>query len=160
MPPKVFLLSMLLQIPLILCSWPLKPAEAPVLSGVAMLAAGVVLNVWAERLFRKSGVGVCPFSTVPCLVNSGPYRLTRNPMYLGMVLLSASVPVITGLYWNLWTTATLAAWLHLRFVLPEEEFLRDRLGVPYLDYASRNPRWLGLPGPRAPQPTGSTEGLC
>jgi protein-S-isoprenylcysteine O-methyltransferase Ste14 len=114
-------------------------------------AAGVVLNVWAERLFRKSGVGVCPFSPVPNLVITGPYRFTRNPMYLGMVLLSASWPLMMGLYWNLWPAAALAAWLHFRFVLPEEEFLRGRLGVSYLEYASRNPRWLGLPGPRVPQ---------
>jgi protein-S-isoprenylcysteine O-methyltransferase Ste14 len=114
-----------------------------------MLAAGVVLNVWAERLFRKSGVGVCPFSPVPTLVSEGPYRFTRNPMYLGMVLLSASWPLMMGLYWNLWAAAALAVWLHFRFVLPEEEFLRERLGVGYLEYASRNPRWLGLPGPRA-----------
>src|ERR1019366_9382102 len=139
MPPKVLLLSVMLQIPLILWSWPLKPAEAPALAGAAMLAAGVVLNVRAERLFLKSGVGVCPFSPAPYLVNTGPYRLTRNPMYLGMVLLSASVPLITGLYWNLWATATWGVWLLLGFVLPEEEFLGDRLGVCYLEYASRNP---------------------
>jgi protein-S-isoprenylcysteine O-methyltransferase Ste14 len=151
MLPKALMLSVLLQIPPVLWSWPLKPAEAPALAGTAMLAAGVVLNVWAERLFRKSGVGVCPFSPVPNLVGTGPYRLTRNPMYLGMVLLSAGVALITGLYWNLWPAAALAVWLHVRFVLPEEEFLRDRLGVCYLEYASRNPRWLGLPGPRARQ---------
>lgn len=149
LPPKALMLSLLFQIPGVLWSWPLKPAESSAVAGAMMLAAGVVLNVWAERLFRKSGVGVCPFSVVPKLVGTGPYRLTRNPMYLGMVLISASVVLITGLYWNLWPAAALAVWLHIRFVLPEEEFLRDRLGVCYLEYASRNPRWLGLPGPRA-----------
>ncbi len=151
LPPKALLLILLSQIPLVLWSWPLKPAIAPAFVGAAMLGTGVVLNVWAERLFRKSGVGVCPFSPVPNLVSTGPYRFTRNPMYLGMVLLSASWPLMMSLYWNLWPAAALAAWLHFRFVLPEEAFLRGRLGVGYLEYASRNPRWLGLPGPRVPQ---------
>jgi protein-S-isoprenylcysteine O-methyltransferase Ste14 len=147
-PPKVLLLSILLQVPLVLWSWPLQPAEVPAFAGAALLATGVVMNVWAERLFRKNGVGVCPFSPVPTLITTGPYRFTRNPMYLGMVLSSASVPLITGLYWNLWPAAMLAVWLHVRFILPEEQFLRDRLGVCYLEFASRNSRWMGLPGPR------------
>ena len=148
LPPKALMLSLVVGLAPVLWSWPLKPARVAALVGVAMLVAGVVLNVWAERLFHKSGVGVCPFSPVPNLVSSGPYRFSRNPMYLGMVLLSASAPLISGLhYWNLWPAAVLAVWLHFRFVLPEEEFLRDRLGG-YLEYASRNPRWLGLPGPR------------
>ena len=151
LPPKLLLLSLLLQIPAVVWRWPPQPARAPAVVGLAMLAAGVVLNLWAERLFRQSGVGVCPFSPAPNLVSTGPYRFTRNPMYLGMVLLSASGPVIIGLYGNLWPAAGLAVWLHFRFVLPEEEFLRDRLGVGYLEYASRTPRWLGLPGPRVPQ---------
>jgi protein-S-isoprenylcysteine O-methyltransferase Ste14 len=149
LPPRGLMLSVLIQIPLVLWSWPLEPAGVPALMGVAMLVVGVALNVWAERLFRKSGVGVCPFSPVPGLVSEGPYRFTRNPMYLGLVLESASVPLITGLRLNLWAATALAAWLHFRFVLPEEQFLQERLGVAYLAYASRNPRWLGLPGPRA-----------
>lgn len=147
LPPRALMLSLLVQGPLILWSWPLKPAGVAALMGVAMLAGGFVLNIWADRLFRKSGVGVCPFTPVPSLLSDGPYRFTRNPMYLGMVLVGASVPLITGLYLNLWAAAVLAIWLHFRFVLPEEEFLRERLGVEYLLYASGNPRWLGLPGP-------------
>ena len=125
MPPKVLLLSVMLQIPLILWSWPLKPAEAPALAGAAMLAAGVVLNVRAERLFLKSGVGVCPFSPAPYLVNTGPYRLTRNPMYLGMVLLSASVPLITGLYRSEEHTSELQSLTNLayRLLLEKNRFL-------------------------------------
>jgi len=160
-PPRMLMLSVLFQVPAIVWSWPLKPAEAPAFVGAAMLIAGAVLNLWAERLFRMRGVGVCPFSPVPGLVSTGPYRLTRNPMYLGMVMLSASVAMMTGLYWNLAWAAALAVWLHVRFVLPEEEFLRERLGVSYLEYASRSSRWLGLPGPRGPQ-TGirSTGQVC
>ena len=151
LPPRALMLSLLVLIPPVFWSWPLEPARPPALLGVAMLVSGVVLNIWAERLFRTSGVGVCPFSPVPSLVKKGPYRFTRNPMYLGLVLISASVPLITGLHVNLWAAAALAAWLHFRFVLPEEEFLQERLGVSYLAYASRTPRWPGLPGPRVTQ---------
>lgn len=151
LPPRGLVLSLLVQVPLILWSWPLSLAGTPVLIGVAMLAGGVVLNIEADRLFRRSGVGVCPFSPAPRLISEGPYQITRNPMYLGMVLISAAVPLMTRLYFNLWAPALLAIWLHFRFVLPEEEFLRERLGVEYLLYASGKPRWLGLPGPHLPK---------
>lgn len=152
LPPMGLLLSLLAQLPLIVWSWPLAPVRARALAGLALLAAGVALNICAERLFRRNGVGVCPFSPVPLLLSEGPYRFTRNPMYLGMVLVSASVPFMTGLLPDLWAAAALAVWLHFKFVLPEERYLQGLLGVGYLAYASRNPRWLGLPGPRFHQP--------
>jgi hypothetical protein len=65
-------------------------------------------------------------------------------MYLGMVSISAAAALATGVYLNLVAATVLAVWLHFRFVLPEEEFLRERLGAEYLLYASRNPRWLGF----------------
>ncbi len=147
LPPRVLLISLLAQSPLIVWSWPFRPRVVPVLVGVVLLAGGVALNLWADRLFHKKGIGVCPFSAVSCLLTEGPYRFTRNPMYLGMLLVCAAVPFITGLYLNLWAAAVLAIWLHIGFVLPEEEFLRQRLGMEYVFYASANPRWLGLPGP-------------
>jgi protein-S-isoprenylcysteine O-methyltransferase Ste14 len=142
----LLLFSLLLQVPLIVLRWPLRPAFLPAISGLALLLVGLVLNLWADRLFHRKGVGVCPFSPAPSLVREGPFRPTRNPMYLGMVLASASAPLITGVYLNLWAPAALAAWLHFGFVLPEEAFLRERLGAEYVLYASVHPRWLGLPG--------------
>jgi protein-S-isoprenylcysteine O-methyltransferase Ste14 len=148
LPPTGLLLSLLVQVPLILWSWPLKPVGVSVLIGTVFLAGGVVLNIWADRMFQRLGVGVCPFSPVPVLIKEGPFRITRNPMYLGMVLISAGVPLIAGLYMGLWAPLLLGVWLQLRFVLPEEDFLRERLGMEYLLYASGHSRWLGLPGPQ------------
>jgi protein-S-isoprenylcysteine O-methyltransferase Ste14 len=148
LPPRGLLLSLLVQTPLVLWSWPLEPVGMSVLIGMVLLAGGVLLNIWADRLFRQRGVGVCPFSPVPVLIKEGPFRITRNPMYLGMVLISAGVPLITGLYTGLWAPLLLAVWLQIRFVLPEENFLRERLGIEYLLYAGGHSRWLGLPGPR------------
>ncbi len=91
LPPKALLPSLLAQIPLVMWSWPHQLPRVPALLGIAMLVTGIAVNIWADRLFRKNGVGVCPFSPVPSLVNKGPYRFTRNPMYIGLVQASSSV---------------------------------------------------------------------
>ncbi len=148
LPPKALLLSLAAQALVYVGVWPAWPGMGMVLPGAALLMAGTVLNIWAERLFRRNDVGVCPFTPVGALVWRGPYRISRNPMYLGILCISGGAALASGLSANLWATAALALYLHFRFVLPEEEFLHARLGVPYLQYALRTPRWLGLPAPR------------
>lgn len=144
-PPRALLLSILAQVPVSLLLWPPSHSPVPVSLGIAMLTAGSVLNVWSVTLFRKNDTGLCPFSQVNSLVGSGPYRISRNPMYLGLVLISGGVALATGFSWNLWAAAALALYLHYGFVVREEAFLREQFGVRYLEYASRASRWLGLP---------------
>ena len=76
LPPKGLLLALAAQLPLLLCGWPLDPPAAMVIAVAALIVAGIVLNVWAERLFRRNRVGVCPFSTAPFWSTPG---LTGSP---------------------------------------------------------------------------------
>jgi len=145
LPPKGLFLTLVSQLPLLAASLPLRPAAWEVLTGAAFLAAGVVLNLWSERWFRRHDVGVCPFTPVSVLIVRGPYRLTRNPMYAGLVSLALGVAMVTGVPANAWSAIAYAIWLHHAYVLPEERFLRARLGSAYEEYASRVPRWLPAP---------------
>ncbi len=144
LPPKGLLLSLLLQGPLIIFQWPLAPSRWELWIGAALGLAGIMLNLWADQLFKRGGVGVCPFSPTPRLISVGPFRVTRNPMYLGFVFLSASVSFFSGVLANLWAPLALLCWLHFQFVLPEEAFLREQLGQAYESYRSSHPRWLGV----------------
>ncbi len=145
LPPKALLLSLVAQLPLLALRWPPRPDAWQLAAGASLLLAGAVLNVWAERLFRRDGVGVCPFTDAPRVVVEGPYRISRHPMYLGLVFLCVGACLLTGVLWNLWAPAALLAYLHVRFVLREEEFLVARLGAEYERYRGRHARWLGLP---------------
>jgi hypothetical protein len=64
----------------------------------------VLFNVWAERLFHWKNVGVRPFTHVPVLILRGPYRVTRNPMYVGLVCLNLSVTFFSGALANIWSS--------------------------------------------------------
>jgi protein-S-isoprenylcysteine O-methyltransferase Ste14 len=146
LPPKGLLLALAAQLPLLASSWPLHAATWELAAGLALIVIGSVLNVWAERLFKHDNVGVCPFTHVPVLVVRGPFRVTRNPMYLGLVCLTLGCALASGVLANVWSAIALFIWLHYAFVLPEEAFLRDALGSEFDSYARRVPRWLSFSG--------------
>src|SRR5262245_5700397 len=131
LPPRGLLFALLAQLPLLAVSWPLHPTGWELGAGLALIAVGSVLNIWSDRLFKQDAVGVCPFSHVPVLVERGPFRFTRNPMYLGLVSLALGLALATGLYANVWSASALFIWLHYAFVLPEEAFLRQTLGAEF-----------------------------
>lgn len=142
LPPRGLLIALAAQLPLMLASFPLQPAVWQLVSGALLLMAGIALNVWADRQFKRAGVGIRPFSPAPVVVESGPYRFTRNPMYLGLIAISLSAALLSGVPLNAWATIAYAAWLHHAFVVPEEAFLLRTLGEPYANYTRRVPRWI------------------
>ena len=144
LPPRGFLLALLSQVPLLASNWPLRPNLLAMAAGAALIAWGVLLNILAERLFRRVATGVCPFSPATVLVRRGPFKLSRNPMYLGLVAISVGVTLATGVFPNIWISVALAIWLHYAYVLPEEKFMHDRFGAEYEQYTERVPRWILL----------------
>ena len=142
LPPRGLLLAVVAQVPLIATQWPLSPNVWEAAAGALLLVIGVALNVWSARSFERASVGICPFSPTPVLVATGPFALSRHPMYVGLVALSLGLTVVTGVLANVWISVAFAIWLHHAYVLPEERFLRDRFGATYDEYAKRVPRWL------------------
>ena len=145
-PPLVPLLTILAGIGLKRLA-PLDPAfgfPAPTRYwvGGAIVAAAVLLAAWPIVLFRKSGQSPLPGTPTPRMVVHGPYRFTRNPMYLHMVLLCIGAGIVVNNFWMLLLTP-LCAWILHRFaVLPEEAYLERKFGAGYLAYKQRVRRWL------------------
>lgn len=142
LPPRALVLALLCQAPLLAAAWPPRPGLINLAAGTVLLAAGTILNILAARCFQRRAVGICPFSETPALIEEGPFRLSRNPMYLGLVALSAGFTLVTGVLANLWISAAYFIWLHHAYVMPEERFLRRQFGAAYERYAQRVPRWL------------------
>jgi len=101
LPPRALLLALLAQLPLLVLFWPPTLRIAAGLVGIVLFGVGAFLNVAADRQMKKSKVEVCPFHSTPQLIADGPFRFTRNPMYLGMILLAAAPAVFLGLWFNL-----------------------------------------------------------
>ena len=112
------------------------------LVGLAPVVAGALLHGWAWRLFRRRGTTVRPGGSPRELVTDGPYRWTRNPMYLAGILILAGLALCTGRVPPL-AIPILYGWtVQVRFLPVEERALADRFGEGYERYRQRVRRWV------------------
>jgi protein-S-isoprenylcysteine O-methyltransferase Ste14 len=110
--------------------------------GVLIAVAGVALAAWARIGFLRTGQSVIPWTPTPELIFQGPYRFTRNPMYVGMTLLTIGLGVaLNNLWMSLFALPALLV-VHLIAVLPEEKYLSEKFGVGYRTYLTRVRRYL------------------
>lgn len=110
--------------------------------GGVIILAGLALLVIANGLFTQAGTNVIPFREATALVTTGIYRLTRNPMYLGMFCVLLGCAITVGAATALAVPVIFAAIIQSRFILPEEAMLREVFGSEYTDYCARVRRWL------------------
>ena len=113
-------------------------------SGWLPVALGVFLVGWTSVTLHSAGTTVRPHGEPAVLVVVGPFRFTRNPIYLGMVLVVLGVSLVVGQATNLLVPLTLAAVIHYGHVRKEETVLRIRFGENYQAYCDRVPRWLAF----------------
>jgi protein-S-isoprenylcysteine O-methyltransferase Ste14 len=110
--------------------------------GVPLIVGGLVLAVWARRLFTQAETTLYTFDEPARLVTAGPFGFTRNPMYLGFVGLLLG----SGLLAHDFVGVVLAFAFFLisdRWYIPfEERMAAARLGQPYQDYRARVRRWV------------------
>ena len=111
--------------------------------GAALIAVGLGLAFWAASLFRVEGTELNPTSeTNKSLVIRGPYRFTRNPMYLGLVVLTFGVGFVVGSLPMFAVPVLLFAtanWVHIPF---EESKMRRQFGATFSAYTSQVRRWI------------------
>jgi protein-S-isoprenylcysteine O-methyltransferase Ste14 len=112
------------------------------LLGGALAAAGVCLSAAVVYRFAKASTPVSPLRATRALVIDGPYRFSRNPDYLGQVLIYAGSSVIARRLWPLVLLPTALTIVTHRVIEREERYLYERFGAAYRSYAKRTPRWL------------------
>ncbi len=107
-----------------------------------LLAPGLLMVLVAAAGFKRADTGMVPFSKSTALVTGGIYRITRNPMYLGMTLILAGAAIKVGSL-GAWIPVPLfMAVIHRQFILKEEIFLTAIYGEEYRNYMKKVRRWL------------------
>lgn len=139
--PAVLGLALLLDhlAPLVTAPWPapLRFGLGGMLVALAMLLAG-----WAAWAFHRAGTPIPTFRPARRFVSSGPYAFTRNPMYLGLVILLAGLSLLLASIWTLLSVPVFVVLMDRLVIAREEPYLAARFGDPYRAYLRRVRRWI------------------
>jgi protein-S-isoprenylcysteine O-methyltransferase Ste14 len=118
------------------------PSRVTVPVGAASIVAGAGLMGSFVRAFRRAETPVDPYTPSASIVTDGPYRLTRNPGYLGMTLTYAGIAIASNAPWALVPLPVAIALIDRGVIAREERYLERKFGTPYVDYKRRVRRWI------------------
>lgn len=110
--------------------------------GLGLSALGFVLGILAVIEFRRVRASSNPKKPAKALVTSGVYRYTRNPIYLGFVLMLIGFPLTLGNYWGIILVLPLVTFMRDMVIKYEEAYLEKEFKNEFTDYCSRVRRWL------------------
>jgi protein-S-isoprenylcysteine O-methyltransferase Ste14 len=142
-PPLIFVSA--LAIGWWLSLWTPTPFMSSVSSqelGGVLIAIGVLLALSAVYTFRQARTNLRPDRPASALVLSGPYRFTRNPMYLSLTLVYLGVSVLMQSLWSLMLLPLVLFFIRSKVIDREEQYLERRFGDEYTQYKSRVRRWI------------------
>jgi protein-S-isoprenylcysteine O-methyltransferase Ste14 len=110
--------------------------------GSVLILAGITLAASFVGAFRRAGTPVDPGKATRAIVTTGPYRLSRNPGYLGMALAYAGIAVLTGALWAFVVLVPVLIVVDRGVIAREERYLESKFGEEYRRYKARTRRWL------------------
>ena len=142
-PPLLLMLALLVGFGarwIIPFEW--MPGALSVFIGPAVTAGSFGLFLWAVYTMRAGDASIPTSQPTNAIVSRGPYRFSRNPIYVGMVLLQAGVGIWANSLWFLGLAAISAMLLSWGVISREEQYLERKFGEEYLAYKARVRRWI------------------
>ncbi|MGQ0536975.1 MAG: methyltransferase family protein [Methanobacteriota archaeon] len=143
-PPPLFFLVPLVVLSLVDLVWPTTVLSGPArwLVGGGLVAAWLGLQGWAYLVMRRAGTTPLPARPTTAIVERGPYRFTRNPMYVGFALGTVGFAVLADSAWALLAVPVGILGVTYGAIRREERYLERKFGAPYIEYRRRVRRWI------------------
>ncbi len=110
--------------------------------GIAIIGFGIVMDLWSSSLFVKSKTTVSPYGSPTSLVTSGPFRISRNPMYLGMAAMLLGIAVFFGTLVTFVIPVIFIMIIQTQLIPDEELKLEKTFEEQYKDYKKKVRRWI------------------
>ena len=144
-PPLIYCAAIAAAL-LLQAYFPLSVAETNIwiarLAGGLLILAAIVLDVWAMRTLMDCHTTILPNRCSTHLVTSGPYRFTRNPIYLGYTLATAGIGLVMLNPWCIVTAMIAAVLTSIVAIKREELHLLSRFGIDFERYCNGTTRWI------------------
>jgi protein-S-isoprenylcysteine O-methyltransferase Ste14 len=112
------------------------------LLGAIILVLNMLIGLPAVRSMFAARTSPNPHRPTTALVFAGPYRFTRNPMYIGLTLMYTGLAIFFQLTWGLALLPVVVLLITRWVIVPEETYLEQKFGDEYVTYKSRVRRWL------------------
>ena len=142
-PPLVYLTSLVSGAVIQLVTpFPFLPGTLAVPLGAPLVVVAIALFAYSVTTFRAAGTPVPARKPTTMIVRTGPYRFSRNPIYLAFSLLQLGIAIWVNSVWLLATLAGAVALIHYVVIRREEQYLERRFSAQYLDYKASVRRWL------------------
>lgn len=143
MPPLLyagaFALALILHV-----IWPLVLVPHPIAgwAGAALMLAGLAIVRRGIATMRGAGTNVPPNRPATVIVTTGPFRWSRNPLYVGLYIAFIGASLLINTWWGIIVLIPLFALMHYGVILREERYLAAKFGTPYADYRTRVRRYF------------------
>jgi protein-S-isoprenylcysteine O-methyltransferase Ste14 len=122
--------------------FPMMQPEYALWTGSALIAVAAVIGVSAFAQFWRKRTSVMPYRPTTTIIESGPFRFTRNPLYLSLALGYIGISILLNAAWPLLLLPLVLLVMHRGVILREERYLEQKFGDEYIDYKTRVRRWL------------------
>ena len=142
-PPVLYIGTFLLGVALHFL-WPARLSASVwvrIAGGALALSSGLTAQ-WAARTMKRAGTNILPNKPTLTIVTAGPYRFTRNPLYVTNALFYLGLTLIFNLVWPLVLFVPMVMVIHWGIIRREERYLEAKFGDEYLAYKARVPRWF------------------
>lgn len=110
--------------------------------GIVLVVAGFALTAWGQLTFRAAHTAIYPNRPTTRIVRDGPYRFTRNPMYVGLTIAYLGITAIINSGWPVLLLPVVLILLWTFVIRREEAYLTSAFGNEYRDYCASVRRWV------------------
>lgn len=142
-PPLIYAAPLLLSlITQVFFPWNFLNGVWPYIVGLPLVAIGFFFAIWGKKTMEQAGTNVNPYHPTEAIVTKGPFRFTRNPLYIALTLIYIGVSVIFNALWPLAVLPAILVVIHYGVIKQEEAYLERKFGADYADYKSKVRRWI------------------
>jgi len=122
--------------------WTIPGGSAMTVAGLALVLTGIALTIWSVATLTRAHTTVIPWEQVSAMVTTGPFRLSRNPIYLADAIAYLAGTLLIHSWWPLLLLPGVLWVMRRQVIDPEEAYLSERFGDAYREYQLRVRRWL------------------